>query len=180
MSLNNFKFKMEDQSHLPLSSPTHIEQSFYQTHQPGHWPNLNPPSLSDSQQDFLKFEAQRNRMQDDAKSLRIDQLTSENDQLKTIIAEMRKEIESIRDRTGTVSNSQQAAQTIYELRRELYKVQAEKKSIELEKEYLEQQSREAKVDGEMFKMVQDKESELYECKIKLIQKENEIIMLNQK
>jgi hypothetical protein len=59
-------------------------------------------------------------------------------------------------------------------------VQAEKKSIELEKEYLEQQSREAKVDGEMFKMVQDKESELYECKIKLIQKENEIIMLNQK
>jgi len=59
-------------------------------------------------------------------------------------------------------------------------VQAEKKSIELEKEYLEQQSREAKVDGEMFKMVQDKESELYECKIKLIQKDNEIIMLNQK
>ena len=59
-------------------------------------------------------------------------------------------------------------------------MQAEKKSIELEKEYLEQQSREAKVDGEMFKMVQDKESELYECKIKLIQKDNEIIMLNQK
>ena len=57
-------------------------------------------------------------------------------------------------------------------------MQAEKKSIELEKEYLEQQSREAKVDGEMFKMVQDKESELYECKIKLIQKDNEIIMLN--
>jgi hypothetical protein len=54
------------------------------------------------------------------------------------------------------------------LRRELYKVQAEKKSIELEREYLEQQSREAKVDGDMFRMLQDKENELYECKIKMI------------
>ena len=119
-------------------------------------------------------------MQEDAKQLRIDQLTSENDQLKVIITEMRKEIENIRERTGTVSNSQQAAQTIYELRRELYKVQAEKKSVELEREYLEQQSREAKVDGDVFRMLQDKENELYECKIKMIQKENEIIMLNQK
>ncbi len=50
---------------------------------------------------------------------------------------MRQEIETIRERTGSVSNAQQAAQTIYELRRELYKVQAEKKTIELEKEYLE-------------------------------------------
>lgn len=28
--------------------------------------------------------------------------------------------------------------------------------------------------------MQEKESEVYECKIKMIQKENEIIMLNQK
>ena len=47
-------------------------------------------------------------------------------------------------------------------------MQAEKKSIELEKEYLEQQNREAKVDGDMFKVLQDKENELYECKIKMI------------
>ena len=40
---------MEEQIHspLPLNSPAHIEQSFYQTHNPGNWP-LNSPSLSDS------------------------------------------------------------------------------------------------------------------------------------
>lgn len=174
----------------PSSSATVTDNNaiFYQHHSPGTWfSNPHPAAtatsridLSDSQKDFLKFESQRQRMQDDAKSLRIDQLTSENEQLKTIIGQMRQEIETIRERTGTVSNAQQAAQTIYELRRELYKVQAEKKSVELEKEYLEQQSKEAKIDGEMFKAMQEKESELYECKIKMIQKENEIIMLNQK
>jgi predicted RNase H-like nuclease (RuvC/YqgF family) len=36
---------------------------------------------------------------EDSKQLRIEQLASENDQLKIIINEMRKEIESIRERT---------------------------------------------------------------------------------
>lgn len=70
--------------------------------------------------------------------MRIEQLLSENEQLKIIVGEMRKEIESIRERTtanGTVQPN--ANQIIFELRRELYKVQAEKKSIELEKEFLE-------------------------------------------
>lgn len=89
---------------------------------------------------------------------------------------MRKELDTLRERGG----GQQAAQTIFELRRELYKLQAEKKSVELEKEFLEQSAREAQVDSEMFRQLSDKENELYDCKIKLIQKENEIIMLNQR
>jgi hypothetical protein len=43
---------------------------------------------------------------------------------------------------------------------------------------LEQQSREQKIDAEMFKQLSDKENELYEVKIRAIQKDNEIIMLN--
>ena len=50
------------------------------------------------------------------------------------MSEMRKEVESIRDRAIKQDAS---AQTIYELRREVYKLQAEKKAIELEKEFLE-------------------------------------------
>ncbi|TNV82817.1 hypothetical protein FGO68_gene13745 [Halteria grandinella] len=139
--------------------------------------------MSDTQKDFLKFEQQRLRAHEDAKGLRIEQLTSENEQLKIIISEMRREIESIREKTGGpsgISASQQAQQTIFELRRELYKIQAEKKSIELEKEFLEQQYREVQVDAEMFKQMSEKENELYDVKIRLIQKENEIIMLKQK
>lgn len=65
---------------------------------------------------------------------------------------MRREVESIREKTGgSNSASQQAQQTIFELRRELYKLQAEKKSVELEKEFLEQQYRDVQVDAEMFK-----------------------------
>jgi len=49
---------------------------------------------------------------------------------------MRHELEAIREKTHS-SSAQQAAQTIFELRREVYRLQAEKKSVELEKEYLE-------------------------------------------
>lgn len=45
---------------------------------------------------------------------------------------------------------------------------------------MESQAREAQVDAEMYRQMSDKEGELYESKIKLIQKENEIIMLNQR
>lgn len=93
---------------------------------------------------------------------------------------MRREIEQIRDRSSAAGFGAQAAQTIFELRREVYRLQAEKKGVELEKEYLESQAREAQVDAEMYRQMSDKEGELYESKIKLIQKENEIIMLNQR
>ena len=43
----------------------------------------------------------------------------ENEQLKTIVSEMRKEVESLRDRAIKQDSS---AQTIYELRREVYKL----------------------------------------------------------
>jgi chromosome segregation ATPase len=92
--------------------------------------------------------------------------------LKVIVTEMRKEMETIRERSAGISGSSgsagQAAQTIFELRRELYKLQAEKKSVELEKEFLESQSRQAEVDAEMYRQMSDKEGELYECKIRLI------------
>ena len=52
--------------------------------------------------------------------------------------------------------------------------------MELEKDYLESQHKEARIDAELFRQMSDKENELYEVKIKLIQKENEIIMLNQR
>jgi predicted RNase H-like nuclease (RuvC/YqgF family) len=45
---------------------------------------------------------------------------------------------------------------------------------------LESQHKEARIDAELFRQMSDKENELYEVKIKLIQKENEIIMLNQR
>ena len=45
---------------------------------------------------------------------------------------------------------------------------------------MESQHKEARIDAELFRQMSDKENELYEVKIKLIQKENEIIMLNQR
>ena len=36
------------------------------------------------------------------------------------------------------------------------------------------------MDAEMFRQLSERENELYEIKIKMIQKDNEIIMLNQK
>jgi len=100
---------------------------------------LKSDELSDTQRDFLRFELQRAKIHEDAKSLQLDQLSQENGQLKLILSEMRKELDTLRERGG----GQQSAQTIFELRRELYKLQAEKKSVELEKEFLEQSAREA-------------------------------------
>ena len=45
---------------------------------------------------------------------------------------------------------------------------------------MESQHKEARIDAELFRQMSDKENELYDVKIKLIQKENEIIMLNQR
>ena len=95
----------------------------------------------------------------------MQQLETENEQLKTIVSEMRREIENIRDRALKQDAS---AQTIYELRREVYKLQAEKKSLELEKEFLENNQREFNCNVDMLKELNQKESELYELKIKSI------------
>ena len=65
--------------------------------------HLLDPTLTESQKDFLKFEKQKLKTLDDAKALRVEQLQSENEQLKLIIGEMRKEIESIRDKTHSTS-----------------------------------------------------------------------------
>ena len=113
---------------------------------------------------------------EDAKSLRVQQLETENDQLKMIVNEMKKEMDQIRERT---LNSNTQAQTIFELRRELYKVQAEKKNMELEKEFLEH-NQVIKKDTDLLNQLNDKEAEVYDLKMKMITKENDIITLNQK
>ena len=89
---------------------------------------------------------------------------------------MRKEIENIRERA---INQNAHAQTIFELRRECYKLQAEKKNLELEKEFLEQNQMTHK-DTDLMRQLNDKENEVYELKIKMVQKENDIVNLNQK
>ncbi|CDW72389.1 UNKNOWN [Stylonychia lemnae] len=133
--------------------------------------------LSESR-DFADFKAQKVReLDDDTRYLKIQQLESENQQLKQIVQEMRKEIEQIRDRT---MNQNAHAQSIFELRREVYKLQADKKSLELEKEFLENNHNQFKDNSNILKELNDKESELYEAKIKLIQKDNEVMGLNQR
>ncbi len=86
-------------------------------------------------------------------------------------------MEIIRDRT---TNQTAQAQTIFELRRELYKVQAEKKSLELEKEFLEQNYQQQRDNTHILRELNEKENELYELKIKAVQKDNDLLALNQR
>lgn len=95
--LLNYKFKMAFFSAGTDDALEHLQSSqehFFQVALP------DTASLSDSHKDFLRFEHQRAKTLDDAKSLRLEQLQSENDQLKVIVAEMRREIEQIRDRSS--------------------------------------------------------------------------------
>eukprot|EP00347_Sterkiella_histriomuscorum_P023659 403333835 len=133
--------------------------------------------LSESKE-FQDFKSKKMReSQNDVNFLKIQQLEGENEQLKSIVNEMRKEIESIRDRN---INQNAHAQTIFELRREVYKLQADKKSLELEREFLQNNQQQFQDSTSLLKELNEKESELYEIKIKMIQKDNEIMSLQQR
>ena len=117
----------------------------------------------------------------DLKKVRLLELETENGELRTIVEQMTKAMQTVKDQAAQKEGEGQAGQNeqVYELRRELFRLQQDLRRLELENEMLRSSDR-VKKEEQAYQEVARLENTVEDQKAELSSREREIAQLMSK